>query len=149
MILLHPFFPRFLEHTGVIAVGTSVISAFARPRATALLHFLATGREEIFEYELGLIKVLLGLDPETPLPVSAGYLQPEDVAEAEALLQSVIEHWRALKNTSIRVCAQLFYNVRVYCVNMNKVGSCRWNAGLLICCWSNCHGASVSSNCRG
>lgn len=101
LILLHPFIPRFLEYTGVFEPGTSVISAFARPRAAALLHFLATGEDEIYEYELGLIKILLGMLPETPLPVSPGLIQPEAVAAAEILLQSVIGHWQALKNTSI------------------------------------------------
>jgi hypothetical protein len=101
LILLHPFLPRFLEHTGVIAAGTTLLSAFARPRAAALLHFLAAGQREMYEYELGLIKILLGLLPATPLPVSPGLIHPEDVAAAEALLQSVIAHWQALKNTSI------------------------------------------------
>ena len=39
---------------------------------------------------------MLGLHPETPLPVCAGLVQPGDREEAEALLQSVITHWSAL-----------------------------------------------------
>ena len=71
LILLHPFFPRFLEQTGVITGGATSLSALARPRAAALLHFLATGEDEVYEYELGLIKILLGLPLQPRLLVSS------------------------------------------------------------------------------
>jgi hypothetical protein len=58
--------------------------------------------KEIYEYELDFIKVLLGLNPETPLPVCGGLLHPGDQEEAESLLGSVIEHWSILKNSSIQ-----------------------------------------------
>ncbi len=101
LIVLHPFIPRFFENTAIIEKGNPRLPAAARARAAALLHFLATGTEEVYEFELGLIKVLLGLHPETPLPVCAGLVNPGDMEEAEVLLQSVIKHWSALKNTSI------------------------------------------------
>ena len=94
LILLHPFISRFFENLGVEDVKTA--------RAAALLHFLATGSEAIYEYELGLIKVLLGLQPETPLLVAPGLITPQDKSEAENLLQSAINHWPILKNTSIQ-----------------------------------------------
>jgi hypothetical protein len=71
------------------------------PRAAALLHWLATGREEVFEFELGLIKVLLGLTPDDPLPVADGLLSDGDRTEGDALLAAAIEHWHALGRTSI------------------------------------------------
>src|SRR5436853_369125 len=73
----------------------------ALPRAAALLHFIATGREELYEFELGIIKVLLGLRLETPLAVSEGLLVREDREECDALLRAAIGHWNALKTTSI------------------------------------------------
>jgi hypothetical protein len=48
-----------------------------------------------------LIKVLLGSHPESPLPVCRGLVTQKDREEAEALLQSALTHWSALKNTSI------------------------------------------------
>ena len=102
LVVLHPFLPRFFKNTALMEPDNPRISAFALARAAALLHFLATGTEEVYEFELGLIKVLLGLHPETPLPACAGLLQPGDVEEAEVLLQSAITHWSALKNTSIQ-----------------------------------------------
>jgi hypothetical protein len=101
LILLHPFLPRFFESTGVKEPASVELSPFALPRAGALLHFLATGRDAAYEYDLVFIKVLLGLNPETPLCVSEGLLVEADPGETEALLESAITHWTALKNTSI------------------------------------------------
>jgi hypothetical protein len=102
LVLLHPFITRFFENTGVKEKGNPQLSFFALPRAAALLYFIATGREEVYEFELGFVKVLLGLLPQTPLPVGEGLFMPEDREEAQALLQSVIGHWSVLKNTSIQ-----------------------------------------------
>ena len=100
LVLLHPFLARFFEISHVKEVGREELRPTSLPRAAALLHLLATGREDLYEYELGLIKILLGLDPGTALPVCAGLLSAEDREEAETVLQSAIEHWSALKNTS-------------------------------------------------
>lgn len=101
LVLLHPFLPRFFKNTALVQEGDSQLAPSALERGAALLYFLATGREEPYEYELGLIKVLLGLHPEFPLPVGAGLVQPADGEEAETLLQSAIAHWGALRNTSV------------------------------------------------
>ena len=102
LVLLHPFILRFFESTGIIEKGDIQLSSFSLARAAALLHFLATGREEVYEYEIGFIKILLGMYPESPLPVCEGLVKSCDKEEAESLLQSVITHWSALKNTSVR-----------------------------------------------
>jgi hypothetical protein len=100
LILLHPFLPRFFESTGIKEPASVDLSPFALPRAAALLHYLATGRDAVYEYDLVFIKVLLGLNAETPLCVSEGLLAGADREETEALLESAITHWTALKNTS-------------------------------------------------
>ena len=101
LLLLNPFLTRFFEHTGILADQGKDISFFNLPRAAALLYFLATGNFEVYEFELGFIKLLLGMDPEQSLPVSEGLISHQDKEESEALLQSVINHWSVLKNTSI------------------------------------------------
>jgi CRP-like cAMP-binding protein len=102
LILLHPFISRFFENTGIKKIGMAQLSSSVTARAAALLHFLATGQEEVYEYELGFIKVLLGLEPATPLLVAEGLVQPDDKEEAEAVLQSIISYWTILKNTSVQ-----------------------------------------------
>lgn len=101
LVLLVPFVPTFFEATGVIPPGATVLPVPRWPRAAALLSLLATGATDGEEFELGFIKVLLGLRPESPLPVAPGLTAPGDRAEVEALLDAVIGHWRALKRTSI------------------------------------------------
>jgi hypothetical protein len=101
LILLHPFLPRFFESTGLREETSVELTPFGLPRGAALLHYLATGRDAIYEYDLLFIKVLLGMDPETPLCVSEGLITEADRQEAETLLQSAITHWTALRNTSI------------------------------------------------
>lgn len=106
LILLHSFIPPLLEHTG-IREGNA-IPANHLPRAAALLHHLATGRDEPLEWELGLVKVLLGLDPETPLLVAEGLLRPEDREQCDDLLHSVIGHWTVLRSTTPAALRETF-----------------------------------------
>ncbi|HEX6912151.1 MAG TPA: contractile injection system tape measure protein [Longimicrobium sp.] len=98
LVLLHSFLPALLEHTGVRE--GDAIPMDRLPRAAALLHYLATGREDVLEWELAFVKVLLGLTPDDPLPVAEGCLRPEDRQEAENLLASAIAHWSVLRGAS-------------------------------------------------
>ncbi|MEG3437608.1 contractile injection system tape measure protein [Pannus brasiliensis CCIBt3594] len=97
LILLHPFLTTLFDAAGI----TEPDGIGHRDRAATLLYFLATGREDLHEYELGLIKILLGLEPETPLFSAAGTLREIDRSEAETVLHSAIHYWNVLKNTSI------------------------------------------------
>lgn len=101
LVLLHPFISPFFEATGVKAANSKAIADAHIPRAAALLHFLATGQEELYEYELGFIKIFLGLEPDTPILVGEGLIEESDRQEAEALLQSAINYWTVLKGTSV------------------------------------------------
>ncbi|WP_310425626.1 contractile injection system tape measure protein [Chamaesiphon sp. VAR_48_metabat_135_sub] len=100
LILIHPFIGTFFQATGITDTNNS-IEPTQLPRAATLLHFLATGREEVYEYELGLIKILLGLSPETPLLVGSGSIEEQDRSEAEVVLQSILNYWTVLKSTSV------------------------------------------------
>src|SRR4051812_28871811 len=98
LVLLHPFLPRLFESVGLLRDGD--VPWTELPRAAALLHWLATGRHEAHEFEIGFIKVLLGRRPEEPLLVDGDRLTAADREEGEALLQAAIQHWRALKGTT-------------------------------------------------
>ncbi len=100
LVLLHPFLYWFFINTRIIPEAKKDIPDNDLPRAAALLHFLATGSNEIYEFEPGFIKILLGLDPDDTLLVAGGMLNEKDKEEADNLLQSVIHHWTILKNTS-------------------------------------------------
>lgn len=108
LVLLHPFIVPFFQDRGVLEPGSRALAEQNIPRAAALLQFLATGRDEPYEFELGLCKVLLGRELHTPLLIAGGLVGGEDVTEADALLGSVVEHWSALKNTSVDALRESF-----------------------------------------
>ena len=112
LILIHPFLPQLFEHTGLWARGVSRLADESLPRAAALLSYLALGDDYPIEFDLPLIKVLLGLQPETALPLAAGLIDGCDMQEADDLLASVVEHWRALKQTSIAALRASFLQRR-------------------------------------
>jgi hypothetical protein len=101
LILLHPFLARFLAASGFAPKAGEGLPAGDLPRAAALLHWLMSGREAVHEFEITLIKVLLGLRPDGHLPLAEGLLGEADRAEADALLEAVIAHWGALGKTGV------------------------------------------------
>ncbi len=104
LILLHPYLPRLFSTLGWIRADHPSGEPFPwaeLPRAAALLNWLATGRDEPHEFEIGTAKLLLGLGPDDALPVAGGLLGDAEREEGEALLGAVVQHWSALGNTSI------------------------------------------------
>ncbi|MDY0026569.1 MAG: contractile injection system tape measure protein [Lentimicrobium sp.] len=96
LILLHPFLPRYFETLGLVK-DKKLISP---DRALNLLNYLATGNTSSPEYELVLPKILCGL----PLFVSGESkkeISENELQESLALLNAVIRHWAALRNTSV------------------------------------------------
>lgn len=100
LVLLHGYLPRLFEACRITFDAQGRITPPCLVRAAALLHRLATGREEIHEFELDLVKPLLGLMPDTPLPVAPGLLDEADAEECAALVAAVITHWSVLRGTS-------------------------------------------------
>ena len=96
LVLLAPFLPRFFENLGIIEEGRFN----SKDLALALLHWLATGNDEYEETDLVLPKILCGMEPEDSV-IIIPYLPESFKNEGDNLLQSVIEHWEILKNTSI------------------------------------------------
>lgn len=101
IILLHPYLAYLLKQ-----VECEVLS-----RAATLFHYLVWGTTECGEWDLPLTKLLLGLHPDDYLP-PASYLGQSDRAAADELLEGVIGHWTALKNTSIHVLRDGFLQRR-------------------------------------
>ncbi|HHE08238.1 MAG TPA: hypothetical protein ENL01_05155 [Chlorobaculum parvum] len=96
LVLLHPFLPQFFT-----ALKVAEDEVLLQPdRALQLLHFLATGSENVPEYELVLPKILCGLAPAS-LAGKTATLSDEEKEESEALLSAVTRHWDVLKNTGI------------------------------------------------
>lgn len=95
LILLHPFLPRCFG-----ALGIAAEDQLLQPeRALCLLHFLTTGQLIAPEYELILPKILCNVPLEAPAE-SDVTLTAAEQEEGVAMLEAVIRHWEALRNTS-------------------------------------------------
>ena len=95
VVLLHPFLPMFFK-----ALGIADDSSILQPdNAVALLHYLATGEENVPEYELVVSKLLCGIDINEPVQIQREF-STEVSDESTALLEAVVRHWSALRSTS-------------------------------------------------
>ena len=106
IIILGPFLPRFFENLELQKEGAFTNKA-ARQRAIRLLHYLATFEEQSAEYMLVLHKALCGLPLEDPIE-NDFVISDRERAEAKSLLESVLELWGALKETSPEGLQQAF-----------------------------------------
>lgn len=98
LVLLAPYLPRFFAAVGVDPL-TDGLAGAPPSQAPLLLHLLATGSADAAEGDLVIPKLLCGLPPDLPVHCHAGF--PETTfAEAGRLLDAVIRHWGALKQTS-------------------------------------------------
>lgn len=98
-VLLHPFLGAFFDQLGLLSAPGRFRDGTARTRAVLLAHHLATGSEEAPEPECVLFKLLSGVELAESMPRSIELTETER-AEAEALLVSVIAHWKRLGSTS-------------------------------------------------
>jgi hypothetical protein len=99
VVILHPFIGSLFKNLGYVEDGVFLNEA-ARERAVCLIHYLATGEEKFPDYELQLPKFLCGWP--TELPVNRNLqLSDTEKTECKSVLSSSLEHWEALKNTTI------------------------------------------------
>jgi len=108
LVLLYPYLGRLFDSVGIITERNNSIAETQLPHAAAVLHYLVSGREDIHEFDLDLIKVMLGLTPSQTLLVGRGLLPKTDKDEADNLLKAVISHWTVLKATSVQGLRQSF-----------------------------------------
>jgi hypothetical protein len=112
LVLLTPFLPRLFAARNVAHPGEKSLKAEALRRAAALLHFAASGEDDGHEYELGLIKILLGVPLDQPILFASGILNRGDRDAIETLLSDVVEHWRVIRPMSIDAFREFFLHRR-------------------------------------
>jgi hypothetical protein len=106
IILLSPFLKSFFTNLHLLD-GKEWKNKDAQYKAVHLLKFLSTGEQKTFEYNLTLEKIICGLNIEEPIPLEI-FLEEHETNEAIQLLESVIEHWKAIKNTSVNGLRESF-----------------------------------------
>jgi hypothetical protein len=98
IVLLHPFIKPFFEGLDLLR-GGKFVDRKAQRRAAAILHYLATGKTEMAEYDMAMPKLLVGLSLERPVDRRI-VLTDLERTEADDLLKAVIKHWKSLGDTS-------------------------------------------------
>ena len=98
VILTHPFLNHLFRLSGLLA-GGKFIADEARQKAIHLLHYLATGRTIAGEFELTAAKVLCGCPLEYPVEKQS-VITPEELQEADSLLEGLLGHW-GVKNITV------------------------------------------------
>ena len=131
----------FISHSGIIILAPYLKMFFNRLllledeqwknslacfKAVQLLRYLACGETVIAEYQLSLEKIICGLSPLAPVPADVG-LEPHELDEADSLLQSVVENWKKLGNTSIYGLRESFLNGMALLHETKITGYCKWN----------------------
>jgi|GEM_PF-1826333 len=105
LLILCPLLPTFFSRIGIYDSKEKNLTD--RDLAVALLYYLSMGSFQTEEYKLAFEKIICGSDAEKAL-VLPQKVSKEITDECRALLDSVIEHWSALKNTSIEGLRQAF-----------------------------------------
>lgn len=109
----------YIQHAGLVIVAPFLPALFNRlalfngsvitdlNRAVYLVQYMASGRERVAEFELGLAKILCGIASDTPVDTHL-HISREEKQEINELLVSVIEYWNILKDTSPEGLQQSF-----------------------------------------
>jgi hypothetical protein len=98
LVLLFPFIESFFNQTQLIE-NKAFINEMARAKAVHLLHYLATQKTSVGEYDLTLEKILCGVP--TGMPIERDLILTEnDLKSADDLLGVVIKYWTALGTCS-------------------------------------------------
>lgn len=147
LCLVAPYLPAFFRQLRLLENGQFKTVVHAQ-KAACLLHYLATGETHAPEYELPFNKILCGLPLHESFAVPL-HISSKQQAEADSLLESVITHWAALKNTSPQGFRQAFlqregkldmqenkYLLRVARKSHDLLlGSLPWSFHLIKCPW--------------
>lgn len=104
LIILHPFLKEILKNCGLLDINNTIIN---KELAVHILHYAATKKENDYEHLMLFEKFLCGL----PLQESiqrAIKIEDKYKQQVEEMLDSVVLHWSALKNTSTAVLRSEF-----------------------------------------
>lgn len=98
LVLLHPFLQELFKENR-LWIGNRWESNTSPLKAIRLLSYLTFGERVVYENQLLLHKILSGLEVSSVLSATI-LLRDEEKESCEELLRAVIEHWKALRNTS-------------------------------------------------
>lgn len=108
LVIIHPFLIHLFERLKLYK-DKEWTSNRNHHKAILISQYLVTGQTLFFENELVLNKIICGLAPDSVINTRIK-LSKKDIAEADAMLESVIAYWKVLKNTSTDGLRETFLN---------------------------------------
>lgn len=106
LIILHPFLAPLFEGLNLVQQG-AFISDSHQQRAICICEYLVSSKDVFHERLLVLPKVMCAWPISKPLDTNI-FLTAKEKEEANQLLESVIQHWSVLRNTSIETLREEF-----------------------------------------
>ncbi len=107
LILLHPFLQYFFKEFDLLDDANKFKDVQSQETAIHLLHYVATFKENVPDFELTFSKYLCGMS-NNHITQRNTPLTDKMKAEAKELLLSVIKHWGALKSASPEGLQEIF-----------------------------------------
>lgn len=104
LILLHPFLKQLLKSCDLLGENNIIIN---KELAAHILHYAATKRENDYEYALIFEKFLCGIPLQQSIQREIK-IEEKHKQNVEEMLLAVLQHWSALKNTSIDILRSEF-----------------------------------------
>lgn len=102
-VVIAAFLPRLFERLKIIDKAEII-----NPGLGALMiQYAVSGKTKAEEHELVLPKILCGINPELPVNTARKITRAQQ-SEADEMLRAVIEHWSAIKNTSVEGLRESF-----------------------------------------
>ena len=99
LVLLNPIIPPLFEHCKLLK-NNQFKNISSQEKAIFILHYLVNGKIELDESHSALYKIICGMDLDHPIPNKLN-LSKKTLNLCNDALQSIINEWKALKNTGI------------------------------------------------
>lgn len=102
----------YIDNAGVVILAAFIPTLFEKLKLTdkekiirpdlalLIIQYAVSGKTIVEEHELVLPKILCGLDIDSPVDTNIEITE-EQMAEVNSMLQSLIDYWEALKDTSV------------------------------------------------
>lgn len=99
LILLHPFLKQVLKSCDLLGENNIILN---KELAAHLLHYAATKRENDYEHTMLFEKFLCGIPLQQSIKREIN-IEEKHKQNVEEMLLAVVQHWSALRNTSIDI----------------------------------------------
>jgi hypothetical protein len=108
LVILHPFLKFFFEGLELMK-NNQFVDQESRHKAVHLLQYMVTQEKQTTEDQLILNKLLCGIHPTEPVPLSVN-LTDDDLDECDNLLKAVLKQWTALRSDLPEAIRSTFLN---------------------------------------